>query len=73
MALERTLYCDGPDCERNVTTASPPPYIPGGFYMVRTEAPGMRPARYHFCGWDCILRYAGQQEPEQISGGGPDV
>lgn len=58
MSVERTFYCDGPDCERHVQTQKPRPPV---FLTVdQFEGPEL-----HFCGWDCALRYAGNVEPEE--------
>jgi hypothetical protein len=59
MSIERKFYCDGPECDRRVTTqkATPPVFLT----VLEFEGPDL-----HFCGWDCVLRYAGQKEPEQI-------
>lgn len=59
MAVERTFHCDGPDCERHVRTrqAAPPLFLT----VTRDVDPDL-----HFCGWDCVLRYAGQIEPETV-------
>lgn len=58
MSIERTFYCDGPDCERHVRTAKTKPSA----FITVTE-PG---ATLHFCGWDCVLRHAGTKEPEEV-------
>ena len=60
MSSERTFYCDGPDCERHVTTAERRPR--GGFIFVTETGT----SALHFCGWDCILRYAGERPPEEV-------
>jgi len=57
--IERIFYCDGPDCERHVQTASPRPR--GGFLFVTWDSKTL-----HFCGWDCVLRFAAKQEPEEV-------
>lgn len=78
MSVQRTFYCDGPDCGDgkpvNVETHAehPPTFIttyeePGFAHEDRHEM--------HFCSWDCVLRYAAKVEPsEEIpfeqSGGG---
>lgn len=68
MSLEGTVHCDGPDCERHAHVSA-----------VRMDAddlpPGWLSVTHHddpidvlaqFCGWDCVLRYAGTMEPEEI-------
>lgn len=65
MAVERIIYCEAPDCERHVRSATPPPYVPGGFLEIRKfglPACGV----WHFCGWDCVMRYAATKEPEEV-------
>lgn len=59
MSVERTFYCDGPDCERHVkTTGTRPP-----MFLTVTEHPDHES---HFCGWDCVLKYAATKPPEEI-------
>ena len=54
-----TFHCEGPDCERHiiVLTQQPRPTV---FLTVYDF-----PAEQHFCGWDCLLRFAAGKEPEQ--------
>lgn len=66
MSLARALYCEGPECERHTApNPTPPPYIPGGFLEVRQSQPNDDRV-WHFCGWDCVLRFAATQEPEEV-------
>lgn len=71
MSIERTIYCDGPDCgdeehgSRHASTATPPPYVPVGFMEVRTVDPGGEQVQ-HFCDWDCLMKFAAQFPPEEI-------
>jgi hypothetical protein len=60
MSIEQTFHCDGPDCERRVSGAAH--REPGGRFLTVT---GWAKA-LHFCGWDCVLKYAATKEPEQI-------
>jgi hypothetical protein len=59
MSIERIFHCDGPDCDRHVRTlqTSPP------MFLVVNEHAG---PDLHFCGWDCVLRYAATKEPEIV-------
>jgi hypothetical protein len=67
MTIEQAFCCDGPDCVRRVSGAAH--REPGGRFLTVT---GWGKAM-HFCGWDCVLRYAGRIEPETIiPAGGPD-
>jgi hypothetical protein len=59
MSVERVFYCDGPDCERHVRTTDT---LPSMFLTVSESADHAS----HFCGWDCVLRYAAEQPPEEI-------
>jgi hypothetical protein len=62
MSIERTFYCDGPECERHVQTALSRPQA--GFIFVTTGDS----ATLHFCNWDCVLKYAGTKPPvEEIA------
>lgn len=63
MSVEHIFYCDGPGCERHVRTQQPRPPV----FVTVLENDGLGLEReIHFCGWDCVLRYAGQKEPEEI-------
>jgi len=59
MSVERTFYCNGPDCERHVRSLKLMP--PGGFLTLIDEG-----HESHFCGWDCVLRLAATKEPETV-------
>lgn len=61
MAIERTFYCDGPECERHVRTAS---RRPAGSFIFVTESGSS--ATLHFCSWDCVLKYAATKPPLEI-------
>jgi hypothetical protein len=56
MSIERVFYCDGPDCETNVRTASSRPAT----FIIVTEDAGRS---LHFCTWDCVLRHAAEKPP----------
>lgn len=53
----RKFHCDGPECGRYIETDQlvPPVFLTvsqiGAVYL-------------HFCGWDCVLRFAGRIKPE---------
>jgi hypothetical protein len=61
MSIERIFYCDGPDCERSVSEAAA--RAPGNLLTIEDGD------QLHFCGWDCVLRYAAAKEPEQVISG----
>lgn len=66
MGVDRTYFCDGPDCGDGspcgATTATPPPYLPGGFIEARSDD-----GQHFFCGWDCLMKFAANQPiPERI-------
>lgn len=73
MAIERTYYCEGPDCGDapegdpcHATTATPPPHLPSGFIEVRATDPAGEDV-HHFCSWPCLMKYAADQPiPERI-------
>ena len=77
MAIERTYYCEGPDCggegglsgghtSCHVRTATPPPYLPPSFIEVR-EGNHDGTDEHHFCSWDCLMKFAAAQPiPEVI-------
>lgn len=59
MSIERAFYCDGPDCERFARTTST---LPTGFLSVSEGADHAS----HFCGWDCVLRFAAEMPQEDV-------
>lgn len=63
MTVERIFRCEGPDCERWVQTQRlrPPVFVT----VLENDGFGVED-EHHFCSWDCVLRYSGQKEPEQI-------
>ena len=60
VTIERTFYCDGPDCERHARTLARRPL--SGFILVTEDGA----ATLHFCGWDCVLKYAAAKPPEEV-------
>lgn len=77
MAVERTIYCDGPGCGDgqpvHASTATPAPYLAVGFIETRLREPGAEHT-HHFCGWDCLMKFAAEMPlPERIEMGGPDA
>lgn len=65
MSVQRTYYCEAPDCEAHASTATPPPYLPVGFLGVRESEPGAMQEERHFCGWECVMRYAATLPPPE--------
>lgn len=66
MAIDRTYYCEGPDCEAHARTGAPSPLLPVGFIEARHRVPGADEA-HHFCSWDCVMKFAaGQPLREEI-------
>ena len=78
MAVERTFYCDGPadparprddgeeGCGGHATTAAADPnYLPHGMLRVVETLPGEQ-HEFHFCDWDCLLRFAAGVHPTEI-------
>ena len=60
MSIERVFYCDGPECEGHVRTVSARPQA---VFVTVTESAGRS---LHFCGWDCILKYAAKKPPREV-------
>lgn len=60
MSVDRTFRCDGPECESFVMTTKDdaPDFITA---VERFDAP----STFHFCTWDCVLRFAAQVEPSE--------
>lgn len=75
MAIERTYYCEAPDCHggsldgdkppRHAATASPPPYLPRGFIETRSHD-DYGEALHHFCSWDCLMKFAAAQPVGEV-------
>jgi hypothetical protein len=74
MSIERTYYCEGPDCgaepggieaPAHVATASPPPYLPRGVIETREVDDGGE-VMHHFCSWDCCMKYAAKQPVAEV-------
>jgi hypothetical protein len=63
MAREVTYRCKGPDCEIFVQSATPAP--PRAWIVVR-EREGEAVTELDFCGWSCVLKFAGRIEPEEV-------
>lgn len=59
MSIERVFYCDGPECEGHVRTASTRPAT----FITVTEGAGRS---LHFCTWDCLLRVAAEKPPTEV-------
>lgn len=65
MSIERIFRCDGPDCERHVRTKGEQPPT----FLTLMENPGFpheRGSLRHFCGYDCLLKHAGEFPPEEM-------
>lgn len=56
--IERVYHCDGPDCERHWSA----------YAHRQLEMPVITNAgpTLHFCGWDCVLKYAATYEPPTV-------
>lgn len=59
MSIERVYHCDWHDCESHARTASES--LPVSMIAVAegTDRP------HHFCGWDCLLKFAAEKPPEE--------
>ena len=71
VGIERTYFCDAPDCDVHGASATPPPYIPWGFIETRQCHPGGSEERHYFCSWDCAMKFAAAEplaERHQIEG-----
>lgn len=82
MAIERTYYCEGPDCggdgglkggatSVHARTSTPPPHLPSSFIEVRERESGVD-YLHHFCGWDCLTKFAAAKPLPEIIEWGPD-
>jgi hypothetical protein len=59
VSIERVFYCDWRECERHAQTANPRPAT----FITLTEGSGRS---LHFCGWDCLLKHAGEKPPTEV-------
>jgi hypothetical protein len=59
MSIQRVFYCDGPECERHVQTAS----SSATPFLTVSESAGRS---LHFCGWDCVLKHAATKPPAEL-------
>lgn len=66
MSIERTYYCEGPECETHGKSTAPPPYLPWGFLEVRETLPGQPEKVWHFCSWDCAMKYGATLPPMEV-------
>jgi hypothetical protein len=57
VTIERTFYCDAPECSGYAKTTTP--RAPYGMLTVSGSHMGV----HHFCSWDCVLKYAAAREP----------
>lgn len=60
MSIERVYTCDWHECECHTRTTGNHPFP----FLKVSEAPGRS---LHFCTWDCLLRYAAEKPPSEIS------
>jgi len=64
MTIERIWYCEGPECLTHIRT-SRTSTVPIGFLLV-TEGAHEGDQDHHFCGWDCVMRYAAALPPPEV-------
>lgn len=60
MSIERVYYCDWRECENHARTAGDLP--PTSFLVVREDTDDS----HHFCGWDCLLKFAAEKPPAEM-------
>jgi hypothetical protein len=69
VSIERTYFCEGPDCGGetpcHVSSATPPPHLPGGFIETREVCNG-KEHLHHFCSWDCCMKFAAAEPVPEI-------
>lgn len=65
MTTRPAVDCNGPSCDSSQTGAAgaTPPLF--GWLRVVAREPDV-PAVLDFCGWDCVLRFAGQLQPNDV-------
>ena len=68
--IERVFHCDLKDCDGHVKTLFSKPEA-AGFLTITETGLGCKPL--HFCGWDCVLKYAAAFEPPTIIPFGPQA
>lgn len=64
MKRDITYWCQGPDCHTHQTTSDERP--PQGWLIVQEDIGRWAPGFWSFCGWDCVLKFAGRVEPPDI-------
>lgn len=57
MSIERTFYCDEKDCNTHAIMLAQ-----HSCFLTVTGDGGS----WHFCCWDCLMKYAAQFEPPEI-------
>lgn len=76
MSIERTFYCDGPDCRAHVRTAEVRPRMPwifieetGGVFFHPDCHPYPNPGDpWTFCSYDCVMKFAAKSPPPEVIG-----
>jgi hypothetical protein len=63
MPREITYRCAGPDCPVHIQSATPAPSR--GWIVVQEREDGAMKT-FDFCGWSCVLKFAGRIEPEEV-------
>jgi hypothetical protein len=63
--MRETVYrCAGPDCQLHVRSSASAP--PRGWVLARERGDDGSLTDHDFCGWSCILRFAGRIEPDEV-------
>jgi hypothetical protein len=65
VSLATSYACDGPDCQRHVK-GNRSNTIPMGCGFITVMQHITPYEQMHFCGWDCVLRYAATIDPETV-------
>jgi hypothetical protein len=65
VSIQRTYRCDAEGCPHHVVTEQRHPptmlVINEAFFTGPDES-----TELHFCGWDCVLRFAARLEPTEV-------
>ena len=60
MSIERVYHCDWRECSNHARTAGDHPPVS----IITVTDDSDRPL--HFCGWDCLLKFAAEKPPTEI-------
>jgi hypothetical protein len=63
MREQRTIYCEGPECDTHISTARPHGTYPMGWVTTSWWEDGKADPVEAFCSWDCVMKRAAKHPP----------